>query len=51
MDHEKDSKQIHSGEAVVVAEEPLRDGDVYGRRLSVTEWAKYRQTKRGLTPR
>ncbi|ETI20678.1 hypothetical protein G647_07020 [Cladophialophora carrionii CBS 160.54] len=51
MDHEKDSKQNRDGEPVIVSEEPLEEGEVYGRRLSATEWAKYRQTKRGLTPR
>ncbi|OQV09565.1 hypothetical protein CLAIMM_13672 [Cladophialophora immunda] len=50
MDTKTDSKQIREGEAVVVSEAP-QEGDLYERRLSVTEWAKYRQTKRGLTPR
>lgn len=51
MDDQKDSKQVQAGEAVVVSEAPLHEFDAYERRLSVTEWAKYRQTKRGLTPR
>jgi amino acid permease len=50
MDNHADSKEVRDGETVIVSETPAV-GDLYERRLSVNEWAKYRHTKRGLTPR
>ena len=49
MGNPADIKQIQDGEPV--SETPTNAGDLYERRLSQAEWAQYRQTKRGLTPR
>ena len=51
MGADLDTKELREGEAVAVSDGPSQEGDLYERRLSTAEWAKYRATKRGLTPR
>ena len=51
MDDKTDSKEIRDGETVVVSEGLAQESNLYERRVSSSEWAKYRQTKRGLAPR